>query len=93
MIFYLDNEDKFLLYVSAEEVVFIHYCSVLNGPTKADLRWKGKNIFENKHMKSILRHMQSDDLGDRNIGLKMLEQTLKVVIDGEIVGNQEEQFI
>ncbi len=93
MIYYLNNEDKFLLFITPITIIFVHYCSAKEGPTRADLRWKERNLFKSNHMAAIVKFLQSDDQANRNVGLKMLEQTLKIVINGEVVGNSDEQSI
>ncbi len=86
MIFYLEHGDKFHIFYNNEEVIFVHFSTVLNAPTKSAVRWFGKTMFKNEHMKKIISFMQSEQQSDRNIGKAILEQTLKVRIIGEIIG-------
>ena len=89
MIFYLDNKSKFHLYYNNQEVIFLLHDASLEGPIKSSTRWIGKNMFKKQHMDNITQLLKSKHQGDRNIGVKILEQTLKVTINGEVTGHVE----
>lgn len=89
MIYYLTNGSRFHLYYNAQEVIFMFYDDNLKGPMKTSTRWLGKGIFKVEHMDNIVQLLRSKGQGDRNIGLKILEQTLKVSINGEVEGHLE----
>jgi hypothetical protein len=86
MIYYLDNDDKFILYDSPQDIIFCHYCSTLERATTRDMRWIDKSAFSRDHMDKIHKYLQSDDEGNRNIGKTIVEQTLKVIINGQVIG-------
>ena len=89
MVYFLDNGDAFLLYVQPSVVIYAHFCATLNAPTKRDLRWVIKDIYNRQHFEGIEKLLQAKSQGDKNIGKVMLEQSLKIVINGEIVGHDE----
>ena len=89
MIFYLNNRNKFHLYFNSQEVIFILYEEAIEGPMKTSTRWVNKNMFKSGHMTTVVELLKSKHQGDRNIGLQMLEQTLKTSINGEVEGHIE----
>lgn len=62
------------------------YSDVTGGPKLTDTRWKLIKKFEVGHIEKILTYLKSDRKGDKEIGRKFLEDTMKVRIIGEIIG-------
>jgi len=89
MIYYLNNECKFHLYVNGTDVIYIEYENALKRPVCRSVRWMHKLPFNKEHMDSIENKLQSNDPSEVLEGKKMLEQTLKIKINGEIVGHYE----
>lgn len=89
MIFYLENGDKFHLYTTETDVIFVHFSDAVIKPLLTSTRWFGKNMFINEHMKKIIEFLKSNRQSDRNIGKAILEQTLKVNIHGTVIGWDE----
>lgn len=90
MIFYLENGDKFHLYVTQVEVIYVHFSDALDKHSTTSTRWIGKNAFKEDHMLRIIDFLKSDREGDKAIGKSFLEQTLSINIVGKIVGHGEE---
>lgn len=90
MIFYLDGNKKFHLYSSASDVIFMKYDDNILQPAVTQVRWKSRTAFTNNHIEQIIEKLKSEDEKVKELGLKMLEQSLKVRIDGRIVGHYEE---
>ena len=90
MIFYLNNDCKFHLYFNAQQVIFVMYDSSLEGPMKTSTRWLHKETFDLDHMRNIIDLLKSNSRGDKNVGVKVLEQTLNVSINGEVEGHVED---
>jgi hypothetical protein len=80
--------------VTNSDVIFVLYCSLTETPRKTELRWKTTEIFDcKKHLQTVQKLLMSEDVADRNIGKSMLEQTLKITINSEIIGNNNSELI
>ncbi len=84
MIFYLDNGDKFNLFISPIEVVFVFHCSISHGPVQSKVRWLHKSSFDIEHLEKVVSYLKSPDLRSRRIGKAFLEAMLKVKIHGDV---------
>lgn len=89
MIVYLDGNKKFHLYSSASDVIFMHYNDSILEPAVTQVRWKSRTAFTNNHIEQIIEKLKSDDEVVKALGVKMLEQSLKVKIYGRVVGYYE----
>lgn len=89
MIYILNNKTKFFLSFNLQEVLFILWTSEDDGPRQRSSRWLHKNAFKNDHMQYIADLLGADEQSDRNIGLAILQQTLKVRIDGEVIARHD----
>lgn len=90
MIFYLDGNKKFHLYTSASDIIFMHYNDDIIKPAVTQVRWKTRAAFTNNHIESIIEKLKGDCETARALGVRMLEQSLKVKIYGRVVGHYEE---
>jgi len=88
MVYYLDSGDKFLLVHTAGEVVFTLWSAVKKGPMITSTRWLNYHIL-NEHMLKVSDYLNSEDEGDKAVGKGILEESLKVTINGNIVGHRE----
>lgn len=90
MIFYLENEMKFHLYYDNANIIFLLYSNGIHDPKVEQRRWRDR-IFgdESDHLPRIVDRLRSEDEEDRELGKKMLEQSLNVRINGRIVGHYE----
>ena len=84
MIFFLDNGDKFILYLGHVDVVFAIFSGITDKPLKQSVRWHSINIFDDGHIKDIYKYLKSEDENTKKIGKAFLEETLKVRIHGNI---------
>ena len=84
MIFYLDNGDKFSLFLSPIEVVFIMHSSISQGPIQSSVRWLHKASFDEDHWDKVVSYLKSPDRNSRRIGKAFLETMLKVKIHGDV---------
>jgi len=92
MIYYLDNNDMFLLYFTSSEVIFVYKCGVTAQVNKNTLKWDSSFFpIQKKHCRNIERYLKSSEDGNRAIGKSMVEQMLKIKIHGEIVGFGESE--
>lgn len=89
MIFYLENSAKFHIYYNNNEVIYIEYEDALLAPKITTVRWMQKSAFKNEHIEVIVKYLTSKEDTDRDIGKKLLEETLKLKIYGDIVGHYE----
>jgi len=89
MIVYLENECKFHLMVYEQDVIFMEYEDALQAPKITNIRWMRKSIDKNSHFAKILSLLSSDEEGKAAIGIMLLEDTLKVKINGRVVGYYE----
>jgi len=85
MIFNLDNGDKFSIFISPIEVVFVLHSSISQGPIQSSVRWMHKSTFDIEYLQKILSYLKSPDLSSRRIGKAYLETMLKVKIHGDVI--------
>ena len=93
MIFYLDGNRKFHLYTSVSDVIFMKYDDNIIDPKVTQVRWKPRLAFTNNHIENIINKLKDEDEATKALGLKMLEQSLKVKIYGKVVGHYERTSI
>lgn len=86
MTYFLDNGDVLSLSVDAGYVAFMIWCHVREAPILSSVRFKPINLFSPGHLTMLQKLMHSPNRGDRNIGLTVLQQTLNVNINGELLG-------
>ena len=89
MIFYLEHAAKFHIYYNTNEVIYVEYEDAMLAPKITTVRWLPKSAFKNEHIESIISYLISEEDVDRDIGKKLLEETLKINIHGDIVGHYE----
>ena len=85
MIYFLDNGDIISLSVDKGYVSFMVLCGIRHAVITSMSRFKPINLFTPHHMEMIIMLMESQNRGDRNIGLTILQQTLNLNINGELV--------
>lgn len=90
MIFYVEGDIKFHLYHDECNIIFLMYTNGIQDPQISQKRWR-ERVFGTKtdHLDEIIEKMKSEDDSKRELGKKMLEQTLNVKINGAIVGHYE----
>jgi len=89
MIFYLDNNNKFHLYDTPSEVLFVYYENAIINPVSNSVRWKHKDKFKDLQMKEIVAFLKSKAESDRYLGKRFLEEALAVTIPGNIIGHTD----
>ncbi len=89
MVFYVENDNKFHLYYSSSDIIFVMYEDAIQHPHITQVRWKAKLAFNDDHIENIINKLKSPEKEVRETGKRMLEQSLNVKIYGEVVGHYE----
>jgi len=89
MIFYLENNAKFLIYYNNYEVIYVEYLDTISAPMLSTVRWINKLAFKTDHIENIINHLKSEEDANRDIGKALLEETMKIKIYGRVVGHYE----
>lgn len=85
MTYPLTTGDTLFVTVDGGFVILAVFCAIRRKPVMTLTRMKPVSEFSPGHMTMLIKLMKSGNRGDRNIGLAILQQTLKVNINGELV--------
>jgi len=91
MIYYLDSNNSLLFYTTLTDVIVIEYLTGYSKPQMSSVRWKRKSALQTAHIDNIHSYLRSHNQVDRDIGKTLLEETMKIKINGRVIGYDESQ--